>query len=84
MDSRGGNKEEPKNAIDRRVQKTRQLLKDALVELILEEGYEAVTINEILDRANVGRSTFYIHFENKHELLLGLSKFQQQTLRGLS
>lgn len=54
---------------DRRVQKTRKLLKDALISLIIEEGYEAVTIQEILDSANVGRSTFYIHFENKQELL---------------
>jgi len=54
---------------DRRVEKTHKLLKDALITLILEKGFEAVTIQEILDRANVGRSTFYIHFQNKHELL---------------
>jgi AcrR family transcriptional regulator len=58
-----------KNIIDRRVQKTRKLLKDALISLIIEKGFEAVTIQEILDRANVGRSTFYIHFDNKQELL---------------
>ena len=57
------------DVIDRRVQKTRQYLQDALVALISEKGFEAVTIQEILDRANVGRSTFYTHFENKHELL---------------
>ena len=55
--------------LDRRVQKTRQLLQDALVGLISEKGFEAITIQEILDRANVGRSTFYTHFENKYELL---------------
>lgn len=54
---------------DRRVQKTRQLLKDALISLIIEKSFESVTIQEILDRANVGRSTFYIHYENKQELL---------------
>ena len=54
---------------DRRVQKTRKLLKDALVALIIEKGFESVTIQEILDKANVGRSTFYLHFENKQELL---------------
>ena len=58
-----------KDVLDRRVQKTRQLLKDALVVLISEKGFESVTIQEILDRANVGRSTFYLHFENKNELL---------------
>jgi AcrR family transcriptional regulator len=54
---------------DRRVQKTIKLLQDALIDLICEKGYEAVTIQELLDRANVGRSTFYMHFDNKDELL---------------
>jgi AcrR family transcriptional regulator len=55
--------------IDRRVQKTRKLLLDSLINLILEKGYEEVSIQEIIDRANVGRSTFYAHFENKEQLL---------------
>lgn len=58
------------NNLDRRVQKTRKLLSDALIALITEKGYNAVTIQEIIDRANVGRSTFYAHFENKEQLLL--------------
>lgn len=63
---------------DRRVQRTRQLLRDALVALILERGYEAVTVQNILDRANLGRSTFYLHYRNKEELLL--SGFEQLRL----
>lgn len=55
---------------DRRVQKTKKLLSDALVALILEKGYDDVSIGEILERANVGRSTFYAHYENKEQLLL--------------
>ena len=55
---------------DRRVQKTRKLLLDALVSLILEKGYDEVSIQDIIDRANVGRSTFYAHYENKEQLLL--------------
>jgi AcrR family transcriptional regulator len=51
------------------VQKTRRLLQDALVDLVSEKGFESVTIKEILDKANVGRSTFYLHFQDKHELL---------------
>jgi len=58
-----------KAVLDRRVQKTRKLLQDALVELILEKGFESVRIQDILDRANVGRSTFYFHFQDKRELL---------------
>jgi AcrR family transcriptional regulator len=59
----------PDKVIDRRVQKTRKLLQDALVDLISEKGFESITIQEILDRANVGRSTFYTHFQDKNELL---------------
>ncbi len=55
---------------DRRVKRTRQLLQDALISLILEKGYEAITIQNIIDRANVGRSTFYAHFQDKDDLLL--------------
>jgi AcrR family transcriptional regulator len=62
-------------APDRRVQRTRKLLQDALIALILEKGYEAVTIQDIIDRANVGRSTFYAHFLDKQELFL--SRFEE-------
>ncbi len=56
-------------ADDRRVQRTQALLRDALMDLMLEKGYEALTIQEIIDRANVGRSTFYAHFLDKQALL---------------
>src|SRR3990170_2749326 len=59
----------PQNIPDRRVQKTRKLLQDSLIALVSEKGYESVTIQEILDRANVGRSTFYAHFQDKDQLL---------------
>jgi len=61
---------------DRRTQKTKKLLADALRELILEKGYDAVTIQDIIDKANVGRSTFYAHYENKEQLLIGNINFQ--------
>ncbi|PIQ24528.1 hypothetical protein COW64_18565 [bacterium (Candidatus Blackallbacteria) CG18_big_fil_WC_8_21_14_2_50_49_26] len=54
---------------DRRIQRTRQLLQSALSELILEKGYEKVTVQDVIDRANVGRSTFYAHFESLEQLL---------------
>ncbi len=59
----------PGKGPDRRVQKTRQLLKNALVALIAEKGFDRVRVQDILDKANVGRSTFYFHFQNKRELL---------------
>lgn len=55
---------------DRRVHRTRELLQKALIELINESKYDAVTIQEIVDRANVGRTTFYQHYSSKDELFL--------------
>jgi len=65
----------PQNVVDRRVQKTHKLLQDALIELVAEKGYESVTIQEILDKANVGRSTFYAHFQDKDQLLHSILDF---------
>jgi AcrR family transcriptional regulator len=55
---------------DRRVHRTEQLLRTALVSLIEEKGFETLTVQDILDRANVGRATFYAHFDNKEDLLV--------------
>ena len=55
---------------DRRIQKTKNLLWQSLVNLTLEKGYDDVTVQDIIDRANVGRSTFYSHYESKENLLL--------------
>jgi AcrR family transcriptional regulator len=54
---------------DRRIQRTRQLLEDALLALIVEKGYTAITVQDLLDRANLGRSTFYGHYRDKDDLL---------------
>jgi len=59
-----------KNIHDRRVQKTQNLLRGALVSLIAEKPYDSIAVKEILDRANVGRSTFYMHFRDKDDLLV--------------
>ncbi|MBZ0283374.1 MAG: TetR/AcrR family transcriptional regulator [Anaerolineae bacterium] len=54
---------------DRRIRKTRQQLGEALVSLILEKGYDTITIKEITARADVAHATFYRHYRNKDELL---------------
>src|SRR5260370_18454853 len=54
---------------DRRVGRTRKLLEDALHDLIFEKGYGAGTVQDIIDRPNVGRSTFYAHYTNKQQML---------------
>ena len=55
---------------DRRVRRTRRALLTALVELVLDKGYDRITVQDILDRADIGRSTFYAHFRDKESLLL--------------
>jgi AcrR family transcriptional regulator len=56
--------------IDRRVRRTRGNLSYALLELMVEKGYDAITIQDLLDRANVGRTTFYDHYRDKDDLLV--------------
>ncbi|MGN2635176.1 TetR/AcrR family transcriptional regulator [Nocardia takedensis] len=55
---------------DRRVRRTRNLLNRALIELMLERGYDRISVADILERADIGRSTFYAHFRDKDDLLL--------------
>jgi AcrR family transcriptional regulator len=57
-----------RRALDRRISKTRALLQQALNSLIPKKGYEAITIKEICETANVGRSTFYVHYTSKDDL----------------
>lgn len=69
---------------DRRVQKTRKALRLALISLMTEKGWDDVSIQDICDRADVGRSTFYTHFQNKEQLLeAGLSDLSHALRQGL-
>jgi AcrR family transcriptional regulator len=68
--------------IDRRVARTRALLHRAHIALILEKGYEAVTVEDICAAADVGRSTFYAHYPNKEALHRGGLERLRQELMG--
>jgi len=57
------------NRFQRRKEQTRKKLIDAAISLILEHGYDAVTIDEIVARADVGKGTFYLHFKDKESLV---------------
>jgi len=59
----------PPKRVDRRVQRTRQLLRQAAIEIMQEKGFLEMTIQNIADRANVNRGTFYAHFADKYALL---------------
>ena len=54
---------------DRRSLRTRQMLGEALIALLLEKRYDDITVQDILERANIGRSTFYEHYWDKEDLL---------------
>jgi len=58
----------PKSALDRRISRTKTALQHAFISLILKKDYEAITIQDICDAANVGRSTFYAHYTSKDDL----------------
>ena len=55
---------------DRRILRTRDTLGDALVALMHEKSFDDITVQEVLDRAGVGRSTFYVHYRDKDDLFL--------------
>lgn len=55
---------------DRRTARSRKALSGAFVSLLCEKPYAKISIQDIVDRADVGRSTFYEHFENKEQLML--------------
>ena len=70
---------------DRRVRKTKQRLNEALNELILEQEYDRITVQDLIDRADVGRSTFYAHYETKDDLLMGqMVQMQEEMTWALS
>ncbi len=59
----------PKPERDRRVLKTKLALRDAMLSLMASKGWDDMSIQEICDVANVGRSTFYVHYQSKDDLL---------------
>ena len=67
--------------VDRRVRRTRRLLSEAFIELVAEQGYDAVRVEDILERADIARTTFYAHFRDKRDLLKFVANRFQETLQ---
>jgi AcrR family transcriptional regulator len=67
--------------IDRRVRRTRKALIDGFLSLVEEKGYEKTTVQDILDRADTGRSTFYAHYRDKEAVLLASFDDMQKEVR---
>jgi len=59
---------------DRRSQRTRRLVISAMMELMAEKSYDAITVQDLLDRANIGRSTFYSHYFDKQDVLASVAE----------
>jgi len=59
-----------KDKQDRRSQRTRHLVGEAFVQLLREKGYSTITVSDIIQRADIGRSTFYSHFRDKEDLFV--------------
>lgn len=55
---------------DRRVLRTRHALREALISLVREKDFSAITVEEITERAGLGRTTFYLHYQDREDLLL--------------
>ncbi len=68
--------------VDRRVVRTRRLLRDALIGLLHVRGWDEISVQDICARADVGRSTFYVHFADKEELLLAGFDDLRRMIRG--
>ena len=60
----------PKKKTDPRIQRTREVLGDALIGLIQEKSFDSITVQHVLDRAGVSRSTFYQHYRDKEDLFI--------------
>lgn len=70
---------------DARVRRTRDALGDALVALMQEKPFDTITVQDVLDRAHVGRSTFYAHYSDKDDLLMSdADEFYERLAMGLS
>ncbi len=55
---------------DLRIKRTHKMLREALISLTLEKEFDAITVKDISERAMINRTTFYLHYEDKHDLLL--------------
>lgn len=69
--------------VDRRIAKSQEAIKKAVVELMSEKNFDDITIQEIADRANVNRGTIYLHYLDKYDLLDKLIDEHMGTLREL-
>jgi AcrR family transcriptional regulator len=77
-------KAKQRGRVDRRIKRTRDSLGDALVALIQERNFKDITVQDVLDRAGVGRSTFYVHYRDKEDLFFSdVEEFLEMISNGI-
>ncbi len=69
------------STVDRRILRTRQMLRDALIDLIEERGLEGLTVRDLTQRAGLNRGTFYLHYRDIQDLL---EQSKEEVLKGLT
>ena len=65
----------PKDTVNRRVQFTKNALRDAMIELICEKPLTAITVKDVCARADINRSTFYLHYKDVDSLLVAVEDY---------
>ena len=66
--------QQTKRRVDARIRRTRDALGDALVTLMQEKSFDTIIVQDVLDRAGVSRSTFYVHYSDKNDLLMSIDE----------
>lgn len=68
------------NKIDRRILKSRKLIQSAFLTMLIEDGFDEITVKRITDQADISRKTFYLHYIDKHDLLDTIVDSQMEEL----
>ncbi|WHY76867.1 TetR/AcrR family transcriptional regulator [Neobacillus sp. WH10] len=66
---------------DRRIIRTKRMIRDALTLLMEEKGFEAITVRDLTERADINRGTFYLHYEDKYDLL---EQCEEEIINGIN
>ena len=71
----------PKETVNRRVQFTKTALRDAMIELICEKPLTSITVKDVCARADINRSTFYLHYKDVDSLLVAVEDYAIEYIR---
>ena len=69
------------NKIDRRIVKSQQAIQSTFLEMLVDEGFDDITVKSITEKANIGRKTFYLHYVDKYDLLDKIVEHHLEELR---